>query len=1013
MHKELTSFKARLAGQYLRHAIRQTWNNRPSSTAAVMFAGAMAAGICAPVQAQQITGSIKGTVTAPAADVAVSGVEVVVTSDVMPKPRSTTTRPDGTFTLPYLLPGDYDITFTFSDGSVRKLTTKVFLDQAAVINFVYQPADMEVIEIVGSPIVMEGDSALSNSFGEELVANMPIGQTYRDMLKILPGVAYSEANTLGPSAGGSGVDNSYGFDGVDLSLPLFGNLASEPSTHDIANVSIDRGAAKAIGFNRSGGFAVNVTSKSGTNDFHGSLEYRLQNSDFAATPKSGVIQDTDRSWIIGSVSGPIIEDELFFYASYYRPEEDGSDKFTRYGPAKPYSSERDEYFGKLTWAPTDDILLNISQRYSERENRGESIGEFEADSVSLGSETKQDILSIDGSWLLGDVSSLTFKYGKYVNEGSSRPDNELSFAPVIGESLDINNLTGMGYFSVPELRDLIDDEFSEAQIAAYNANVQGLINLYGYDEDGVLTGGGGVGVYSNRSDSTFERESFEVGFDTELYTGDITHILHFGFQWSEVLEELSRVSNGWGGISYIGGLNADAGEGQLGGAFYRATVYQMGLGGDVPEIPNLRSYAETLNFEINDEIEWDDFTFNVGFLISRDTLYGQGLRKNSSTVSGYEIAVGNKYEMYQTDWKDMVQPRLGVTWEYAEAATVFANYASYNPSASSLARAASWDRRIADRTLQVFFDENGDYLTNTTAAGSAGKFFAENMRPRRIDEITLGATKALTNDFFLRSHLRYRYGSHFWEDMPNAARSSGTYGNGAVPDSIAARGDYIDGVREMYDQLGNVSSYVIAEVDNGQTKYWEWSIEGEYRADSVYVNASYVWSHYYGNFDQDNTTTTNDNNVFIGSSNYGDGNGRYSWDNRYGKLIGDKPHKVKVLATYTADWDGIFGAYFIFQSGEAWTAWDGGYYGYASSTTRFAEPAGSRRGASHWQMDLSYTQNWEFMEGYTARFRADVFNVFDKQTGYNYNPFATSDLFGTPRNYYNPRRIQLAVGVKF
>ncbi|MCP4864552.1 MAG: hypothetical protein CBB67_020795 [Alteromonadaceae bacterium TMED7] len=69
MNNELTSIKAKFVGQYLsgqiRQAIRQSWKNRSTSTAAVMFAGAVAAGICAPVQAQQITGSIKGTVTAP------------------------------------------------------------------------------------------------------------------------------------------------------------------------------------------------------------------------------------------------------------------------------------------------------------------------------------------------------------------------------------------------------------------------------------------------------------------------------------------------------------------------------------------------------------------------------------------------------------------------------------------------------------------------------------------------------------------------------------------------------------------------------------------------------------------------------------------------------------------------------------------------------------------------------------------------------------------------------------
>ena len=71
----------------------------------------------------------------------------------MPKPRSTTTRPDGTFTLPYLLPGNYDVTFTFADGSVRKTNTKVLLEQASVVNFAFEPMQAERIEVYGTAIV--------------------------------------------------------------------------------------------------------------------------------------------------------------------------------------------------------------------------------------------------------------------------------------------------------------------------------------------------------------------------------------------------------------------------------------------------------------------------------------------------------------------------------------------------------------------------------------------------------------------------------------------------------------------------------------------------------------------------------------------------------------------------------------------------------------------------------------------------------------------------------------------
>ena len=62
-----------------------------------------------------------------------------------------------------------------------------------------------------------------------------------------------------------------------------------------------------------------------------------------------------------------------------------------------------------------------------------------------------------------------------------------------------------------------------------------------------------------------------------------------------------------------------------------------------------------------------------------------------------------------------------------------------------------------------------------------------------------------------------------------------------------------------------------------------------------FVRGSYTWSHYYGNFDQDNTTTANDANVFIGSSFIGDGAGRQLWDFNDGDLRGDRRAPAQAL----------------------------------------------------------------------------------------------------------------------
>ncbi len=958
--------------------------------------------MCTPAMAAQ-TGAIKGKVTAEAG--AVSGMTVTATSNVMPQPRTAVVKPDGTYDLPLLLPGDYELTFKSADGAVKTFSVEVLLDQTANVSFALDSdavSDSNLLVITGSAVIREGDSSLSTSLGEDVIKGVPVGQNYRDMLKLIPGVAYSELGTLGPNAGGSGRDNKYGFDGVDVSLPMFGNLSAEPSTHDIANVSIDKGGAKATDFNRSGGFAINTTSKTGTNEFHGNLEYKLQNKNFVADKDDAdnTAFTLDRSWIKASLSGPIVEDKLFFYGSYYRPETNRVNKETAYGPAKDFESVRDEYFGKLTYAPIEDVLLNLSLRTSDRKGRGGSVGGLDADSTSISDNATQDIFTLDGSYIISDYTSLSFQYGKLELETASLPDNLLSVIPSVGASLDLNNLELQGAFNVPT-----SNNFDPV-------GAQVLIDRYGYiDDNGERAGGGQIGGGSTINNQNFYRDSFEMVLDHELDFGDSTHRLHFGFMWKEGEEVLSRLSNGWGAISYFGGEEL-ASDGVT-PIYYRAITQQMSLqDASGATVPGITSGTESYNFEFNDSIEHGDFTYNVGVLISHDILYGQGLRRNDDNVSGYELAPGNKYKMYSINWKDMIQPRLGVTWAYDQLDTVFANFASYNPEASSLARAASWARNTRS-ALNVDFDENGNYIESEPRDGSSGKFFQKGIKPRRIDELTIGTAMAVTDQLYIRTHLRRREGSHFWEDTWNGSRNYGTYGPfGGVPEHLRDAGLYIPELDSYRAEVGG-SSYVIAELDDAYTSYNELSIEAEWKGERSYLNASYVWSHYYGNFDQDNVSGNNDANLFIGSSNLADGRGRQIWDGKEGKLFGDKPHVFKAFGYYTTDWEANIGAYLVYQSGDVWEAWDGTPYGYSSSTIRNVETAGSRRGPNHWQLDLNYTQDFALSEKYTLQFRADIFNIFDRQTGYSIDPYVDNTTFGQPRAQYAPRRFQLSLNLVF
>ncbi|HKO58989.1 MAG TPA: hypothetical protein VJ276_24195, partial [Thermoanaerobaculia bacterium] len=140
--------------------------------------------------------------------------------------------------------------------------------------------------------------------------------------------------------------------------------------------------------------------------------------------------------------------------------------------------------------------------------------------------------------------------------------------------------------------------------------------------------------------------------------------------------------------------------------------------------------------------------------------------------------------------------------------------------------------------------------------------------------------------------------------------------------------------------------------------------------------------------------------------------------------------------TYALPWHASAGAFAFYQSGQPYELWS--FLPYVALTTstsdssRYAEPAGRRHTPSHQQMDLNYTQNIPLPRSLNLQLALDVFNVFDKQTGYNYeNRVGTLGKCNTdncidtgiaaqpsvnapfPRSFFAPRRYQIAARLQF
>ncbi|HEX3704523.1 MAG TPA: carboxypeptidase regulatory-like domain-containing protein [Vicinamibacterales bacterium] len=973
-------------------------------------------GAALTANAQQ-TGAIAGKV-ADSSGAVLPGVTVEARSNVLPSPREAVTESDGSYQLPALPPGTYTVTYTLQGMQTVTRQVTVSLNQITTFDATLGVGGVaETVTVAATTTYVDRTSAaLTNGLSSNELDKLPTGTQYRDLVNDIPGVQYTQQQTRGPSAGASGQSNVYNFDGVNVTLPLFGTLSAEPASQDIAEFTVVKGGAPAIDFNRAGGFSINTISKSGTSQFHGEGSYRFQRVDMSAAQNNGAVSifDENRAFGDANVGGPIIKDKAFFYASYYRPTVNRDNSATAYGPVPNVEDTRNEGFAKVTLTPTHNTLFNVTYRDShELEKASGGFTPFEAGTAGSGSEAWERIGNADGSWIINNSNFATFKYTHFSNPTQGIPDN-ISSATVntaIGTHLPIDDLASLGLFTVPK---------PIAGNPAQNAFVQPVINRYGYIANGAPQGGGVVGVASLLTDQdNFFRNAGQFGYNTTLVTGAMRHNLHGGYQQYVDSEDLRRTSNGWGSISVPAGTIKSPGGIPI---YYQATYQAQGTG----LVPTIHSEYHSRSIEVNDTIAWNNWTINAGVIASNDSLYGQGLTADSSAPSGFVKATGTtadsrQYKEYEIPFSKMIQPRLGATWAYNGKDTVFASYARYNPAANSLPRAASWDRNL-EVSQNADFDANGNLFELENVAASTGKLFVPDMTPPRFDEWVIGTAKRFNAAWSGRAYFQYRKGTHYWEDTPNMSRILYNEGVTTVPGTDAAipQLPYIANLAADLATLGgNGNSYVIADLDGAFTDYRALTLEAEYRKGPAWIQGSYTYSRYYGNFDQDASSTAelNDANIFIGSSNIGDGPGRQLWDNKLGRLRGDRPNAAKIMGSYQLSWHASLGAFAFAQSGEPWETHS--YLPYAalttstSNTARYSEPAGSHRSPSVTQLDLNYTQDIPFLRRYKGAITAYLYNVFNQQAGYNTQPNFNAAGYGLPDTFYFPRRLELTLKLNF
>jgi hypothetical protein len=307
----------------------------------VLFLVALAA---CPVSHAQARGSISGNVLDKAGS-AVPGATVTVTSQTTGQVRSVKTDGAGHYDVPLLPVGTYNVRVDntgFQSTETKDLVLQV--DEARELDFTLTPATVvTTVTVSGSPVAVEtANASLGQVITSQEVTQLPLNGRDFVQLATLTAGATSETNpgsffTSGSdsevaargsyslSVGGSRPNSTdWLLDGVDNNELTAGGIGVFSSIDDIQEFKVLTYTYSAE-FGTRAGPTVLVTTKSGTNDYHGSLFEFVRNTDLDAkgdfdttTPKFNLNQ------FGGSFGGPIRRNKMFFFV-------DGEQKYQREG----------------------------------------------------------------------------------------------------------------------------------------------------------------------------------------------------------------------------------------------------------------------------------------------------------------------------------------------------------------------------------------------------------------------------------------------------------------------------------------------------------------------------------------------------------------------------------------------------------------------------------------------------------------------------------------------------------
>jgi len=965
------------------------------------------------------TGALQVRVTDADGNVLV-GASITARSADSLASKSGVTDGNGELRLAGLDPSTEWVVTVSAEGyqSIRNEDVLVVSERIYNLPFIMASADsVEIDEIVVSgrsqvgQLVDTTSAIQSTDVTLDLTESLPTGRNYQSYLQLAPttkptldgnpssksGINYSDIPDANGNYAGSSSDNVYYIDGVNITDNLSGTFGGNFNSEIIQEQQIITGGVPAE-YEGGQGLISRVITKSGGNEFHGSVNYYMQ-SDSLVSDNDNLADATfstfDTAFTLG---GPIVKDKLWFFASMQRKErdEDVIDPVTQ-TVSRVINTTEDLGFAKLTWQATENDRF-VAEYFNDPYDR--------SGSANTSVVSNRDIARVQG----GD---------NYKLEYSHAWENLIITANIVSHEAELTNTPANTV-----------DSYNE--VAFYN--IPGTTNA---DTD--LGGSGSSDItFRNKDSINLTAEYFldtgmgsheiKAGFSTTenqynrdlIYTGDGAQYTSLGLPNSGLTADEYNVTTGWvGGKSFslddyprviaamaaspdsayfLGLLDSDL-SGDISTAEMGALVFDQTTGNPNGHVNVYRS-DQTVAGPTNYKTEGNSFFLQDSWNIDEHWTVNAGIRAEK-----WEHFATDGSKVFSFDYE--VAPRLSVIYDikgdgHSKVWGFYGRY--YDPIRTNMTSfAGTLTGSVREEQLYV----GNQWLTFRTRGGAQDfdGYFAPTTKTPYTDEIMIGWEHSLTEDMSIAVTYTDRETNDIMED----------YDLGFYTDP-AAVGGYALPLSYFGFETLPTANYFIATLAGAVRNYKGLEVTWRKRRsiDSPwFALASYSYNDANGNSNSDSNADLAGDFLWLDPRS----------PNAYGPQPGNIEHLFKVAGSYRWENGLEVGLSYGWNSG---TIYSETFYQYRRHapirvgtafedkgvTTAWLAPGtvGGYTSPSYGTLDARVKYVMDFGDSYSAEIFLDIFNVLDDQAvrremdltgdGDGVYSFGQANAWVLPRRFY-------------